>query len=70
MLSPNQIENRLRKHYDVYWGERAADEWWGGNIPDNVWKFDRRGKTIILTCNPETGKVTEEVKELRNSGGW
>ena len=30
MLSPKQIENRLRKHYDTYWGERTADEWWGG----------------------------------------
>ena len=58
-LTEKQLHTRLNKYYKKHYGERYTDEWYV-NPADNIWKFIRDGKTIILTCNKETGKVTEQ----------
>ena len=66
MLSPKQIESRLEEHYICKWGEKDTDQWYV-NPADNAWRFDRYGCTITLTCNPETGYVTEEAREKHSA---
>ncbi len=58
-LTEKQLHNRLNKYYKKNFGERDTDEWYV-NPADNIWKFIRDGKTIILTCNKETGEITEQ----------
>lgn len=58
-LTEKQLHTRLNNYYKKHYGERDTDEWYV-NPADNIWKFIRDGKTIILTCNKETGKVTEQ----------
>ena len=59
-LTEKQISNRLDNYYKEYYGERDTDEWYVN--PDiNIWKFERNGKTIVLECNKETGRVTERT---------
>ena len=57
-LTEKQMFSRLNKYYKKHYGERDTDEWYV-NPADNVWKFNRDGKTIILVCNVETGEVKE-----------
>ena len=57
-LTERQLHSRLNKYYKKYYGERDTDEYYVNPAP-NKWKFIRDGKTIILTCNEETGEVTE-----------
>lgn len=57
-LTEKQLHNRLNKYYKKYYGEKDTDEWYV-NPADNIWKFERDGKTIILSCNRETGEVQE-----------
>ena len=59
-LTEKQISNKLDNHYKEHYGIRDTDEWYVNPAP-NIWKFIRDGKTIILTCNVETGKVTERT---------
>lgn len=58
LLTEKQLYNRLNKYYKKYYGERDTDEWYV-NPSDNMWKFERDGKTIILSCDRETGEVSE-----------
>ena len=58
-LTEKQLHTRLNNYYKAHYGERDTDEWYV-NPADNIWKFIRDGKTIILTCNKETGEVTEQ----------
>lgn len=58
-LTEKQLHSRLNKYYKKYYGEKDTDEWYV-NPADNIWKFIRDGKTIILTCNKETGEITEQ----------
>ena len=58
-LTEKQLHNRLNKYYKKNYGERDTDEWYV-NPADNIWKFIRDDKTIILTCNKETGEITEQ----------
>lgn len=58
-LTEKQIFSRLNKYYKAHYGERDTDEW-AVNPADNVWKFNRDGKTIILVCDMQTGEVKEE----------
>ena len=58
-LTEKQLHTRLNKYYKKHYGERDTDEWYV-NPDDNIWKFIRDGKTIILTCNKETGEITEQ----------
>lgn len=60
-LTEKQLHNRLNKYYKKHYGERDTDEWYV-NPADNIWKFIRDGKTIILTCDKETGEITEQQK--------
>lgn len=59
-LTEKQLHNRLNKYYKKHYGERDTDEWYV-NPAQNIWKFERDGKTIILVCDMETGEV--EVKQ-------
>lgn len=58
-LTEKQLHNKLNKYYKEHYGEKDTDEWYV-NPSDNIWKFIRNNKTIILICNKETGEVTEE----------
>lgn len=57
-LTERQLHTRLNNYYKAYYGERDTDEW-SVNPADNMWKFIRDGKIIVLECNKETGEVTE-----------
>ena len=58
-LTKKQLHNRLDKYYKKHYGELDTDEWYV-NPADNIWKFERNGKTIILVCDMQTGEVTEK----------
>ena len=60
-LTEKQLHTRLNNYYKKNYGERDTDEWYV-NPSDNIWKFIRDGKTIILTCNKETGIVTHKIE--------
>mgnify|MGYP006992078353 FL=1 len=57
-LTEKQLHTRLNNYYKEHFGDRDTDEWYV-NPADNIWKFERNGKTIILECDMETGKVFE-----------
>ena len=57
-LTEKQLFNRLNKYYKKHYGELDTDEWYV-NPAENVWKFKRDNKTIILVCDMETGEVKE-----------
>ena len=59
-LTEKQLFNRLDKYYKEKYKERDTDEWYI-NPSDNVWKFERDGKIIILTCDIYTGEITEKI---------
>lgn len=59
MLTEKQLRNQLNKYYKKHYGEKDTDEWFV-NPKDNVWKFIRDGKTIILECNKLTGEVSQK----------
>jgi hypothetical protein len=59
LLTDKQLHSRLNKYYKKHFGELDTDEWYV-NPANNVWKFKRDGKTIILKCHVVTGEVTEE----------
>lgn len=57
-LTEKQLHNRLNNYYKKVYGESDYDEWYV-NPADNIWKFVRDGKTIILVADKYNGKVTE-----------
>ena len=57
-LTEKQLFSRLNKYYKERYGELDTDEWYI-NPSDNMWKFERDGKTIILVCDLVTGEVKE-----------
>ena len=59
VLTEKQIFSRLNKYYKKYYGELDTDEWYV-NPADNMWKFKRDNKTIILVCDVETGEIKEK----------
>ncbi len=59
ILTEKQLQTRLNKYYKKHYGELDTDEWYV-NPADNVWKFVRNGKIIILVCDVQTGEVTEK----------
>ena len=58
VLTEKQLFNRLNKYYKEHYGELDTDEWYV-NPANNIWKFVRDGKTIILVCDMQTGEVKE-----------
>ena len=58
-LTEKQLHSRLNKYYKKRYGELDTDEWYV-NPADNVWKFKRDNKTIILVCDMQTGEVKEK----------
>ena len=58
-LTEKQLHSRLNKYYKKHYGELDTDEWFV-NPADNIWKFVRNRKTIILVCDMQTGEVTEQ----------
>lgn len=61
LLTDKQLHSRLNKYYKKHFGELDTDEWYV-NPANNVWKFKRDKKIIILKCHVITGEVTEEIK--------
>ena len=61
VLTEKQMHTRLNNYYKKHFGERDTDEWYV-NPASNMWKFERDGKTIILTYNAETEIVTHVIK--------
>lgn len=59
ILTEKQLFNRLNKYYKKHYGELDTDEW-AVNPADNVWKFKRDNKTIILVCDIKTGEIKEK----------
>lgn len=57
-LTEKQLHTRLNNYYKAHFGEKDTDEWYV-NPAENVWKLKRDGEIIILTCDKQTGKVTE-----------
>lgn len=57
-LTEKQLFSRLNKYYKKQYGELDTDEWYV-NPADNVWKFKREDRIIILICDMETGEVKE-----------
>ena len=58
LLTEKQLHTRLDNYYKEHFGNRDTDEWYV-NPADNIWKFERNGRTIILECDKATGKITE-----------
>ena len=58
-LTEKQLFNRLNKYYKKQYGELDTDEWYV-NPKDNIWKFKRDNKIIILECDMQTGAITEK----------
>lgn len=59
VLTEKQLHSRLNKYYKKHYGELYTDEWYV-NPADNIWKFERDGKIIILECNINTGEIIEK----------
>lgn len=59
-LTEKQLHTKLNNYYKKHYEEKDTDEWYVNPSP-NQWKFNRDGKTIILTCDTTTGKVTEQT---------
>ena len=59
-LTEKQLHTRLKRYYKKHFEELDTDEWFV-NPSTNIWKFNRDGKTIILTCDKETGNVTHKI---------
>ena len=59
ILTEKQLHSRLNKYYKKHYGELDTDEWYV-NPANNIWKFVRDGKIIILVCDVYTGEVTEK----------
>lgn len=58
-LTEKQMHTKLNNYYKKHYGELDTDEWYV-NPAENVWKFERDEKIIILVCDIETGEVTEK----------
>ena len=58
ILTEKQLHTRLNNYYKEHFGERDTDEWYV-NPADNVWKFIRNNRVIILECNKITGEISE-----------
>lgn len=55
-LTEKRMQTKLNNFYKKHYGESDFDEFYV-NPKDNVWKFNRDGKTIILVCDEYTGEV-------------
>lgn len=58
-LTEKQLFSRLNKYYKEHYGELDTDEWYV-NPADNIWKFERDNRIIILECDIQTGEVKEK----------
>lgn len=58
-LTEKQMQTRLNNYYKKHYGENDFDEWYVNPAP-NKWKFERNGKIVVLVCDVNSGKVTEE----------
>lgn len=58
ILTEKQLFNRLNKYYKKHYGELDTDEWYV-NPAENIWKFKRDNKIIILVCDMQTGEIKE-----------
>ena len=59
ILTEKQLFSRLNKYYKEHYGELDTDEWYV-NPEENIWKFVRNEKTIVLVCDIYTGEVKEK----------
>ena len=58
-LTEKQMHTKLNNYYKKHYGENDFDEW-AVNPAPNRWKFKRNGKTVVLVCDKQSGKVFEE----------
>lgn len=58
-LTEKQLHTKLNNYYKKHYGENDFDEWYVNPAP-NRWKFVRDGKIVVLVCDVNSGKVTEE----------
>lgn len=56
-LTEKQLHTKLDNFYKEHFGDRDTDEW-HVNPAENIWKFVRNGRTIILECDKTTGEIT------------
>lgn len=65
-LSEKQIQNRLQKYFDANYSEYADTAQYHTDPQNNMWLYDieELGKSITLTCDEQTGKVTETQADL------
>lgn len=56
-LTEKQLHTRLYNFYKEHFGDKDTDEWYV-NPADNIWKFVRNGRVIILECDMVTGEIT------------
>jgi hypothetical protein len=56
-LTEKQLHTRLDNFYKEHFGNRDTDEWYV-NPAENIWKFVRNGRVIILECDMVTGEIT------------
>ena len=59
ILNKRQLFSRLNKYYKANYGELDTDDWYV-NPAENIWKFVRDGKIIVLECDIYTGEVKEK----------
>lgn len=66
MLSEKQIENRIVKYFEEKYSEHALTADIYPYPPPDAMKFDipGLGKTITITCDPESGKVMEKREPM------
>lgn len=61
-LTEKQLYTRLNNYYKKHYGERDTDNWYV-NPKENVWKFERDGKTIVLEYDLQNEKVIERIEK-------
>ena len=60
-LTEKQLHTKLNNYYKKHYGEQDTDNWYV-NPKENVWKFERDGKTIVLEYDEDEDKVREYIK--------
>ena len=58
ILTEKQLHTKLDNYYKERFGEKDTDEWYV-NPADNIWKFVRNNRVIILECDKVTGEIVE-----------
>jgi len=63
ILTNDELETNLDRHYIQYFGVNESDYWYPAPAA-NVRVFSRGNKLVTLQCHILTGAVTEYAEEL------